>query len=219
MRQVHPNAFTSDELSALKTAAPCCWWQGFIELSATTGLRVQECLRLHWTDVCERTHSVRVTSDPVDSFGDTEYVTLRRWLPHHQERVVELPLAVVQTLSRLRSEQPNDSHVFVPDWKLHQLWARIVSRSPVTTDHLCPGLAYCFRMIQRRARLALARSRQHRLAEVEWRERPVASLRTTAAVRLAEQLGPRELAARLGCGPNASVIRLLSHSPTAQGAA
>lgn len=219
MQRIHPKAFTCDELSALRTAAPCCWWRGFIELSATTGLRVQECLRLHWTDVCERTHSVRVTSDPVDSFGDTEHVTLRRWLPHHQERVVELPLAVVHILGQLRSERPNDSHVFVPDWKLNQLWPRIVSRSPVTTDHLCPGIASCFKMIQRRARLALARSRQLRLAEVEWLERPVASLRITAATRLAEHVGPSELAARLGCAGSASVIRLLSPAPTARGAA
>lgn len=208
-----PDPFSAAELDALVTAAPCLWWQAFIELSAATGLRVQEALRLHATDVCERTFSVRVTSDPVDGLGDTEHVTLRRWLPSHEERVLPVPPDVMRTLARFRSERPGDLHVFVPDWKLDQLWTRIVSRSPVTTNHLCPGIASCFRMIQRRARLVLARRAACPLTEVEWRNRTIGSLRDTAAARLAATFDARDLAAWLGCAGPGSVTRFLQIAP------
>jgi hypothetical protein len=214
-----PTPFSAAELDALVSAAPCLWWRAFTELSVAAGLRVQEVLRLHATDVCERTLSVRITSVPVDGFGETEHVTLRRWLPHHHERVIEVPSSVMGTLARLRSERLNDSHVFVPDWKLDQLWIRIVSNSPVTADHMCPGIAPCFRMIQRRARLVLARTLQCPLAEVEWQQRPLASLRVTAAARLADRLGPSELASCLGYAGPASVASILSHIQTTRGAA
>jgi integrase len=208
-----PAPFTSAELDALVAASPCLWWRAFVELSAATGLRVQEALRLHASDVCERTLSVRVTSDPVDAFGDTEHVTLRRWHPPHQERTVPVPSAVIQTLTRLRSERPDDSHVFIPDWKLDQLWPRLVSQSPVTSDNLCPRLASWFRMIQRRARLVLARSFNRPLADISWSERTIGSLRVTAAFRLAETLTPEELATRLGCPTTKSVAAFYRRPP------
>ncbi len=220
MNGTSTQAFSPEELDALIAAAPCLWWRAFIELSAATGLRVQEALRLHTTDVCRRTLSVRITSVPPDAFGDSEQVTLRRWLPIHQDRTVPVPCAVMRSLTRLRSERPDDSHTFVPDWKLDQLWCRIVSGSPVAADHLCPGIAACFRMIQRRARLVLARRSARPLSEVEWQTRPVGSLRITAAVRLAEELSPHELAERLGCASVRTVARFYpSRSVVSRGAA
>lgn len=202
--------FSPEELDALVAAAPCLWWRAFIDLSGSTGLRAQEALRLHTSDVCEQTLSVRITSDPPDAFGGPEELTLRRRLPVHQERIVPAPPNVIGTLTRLRSERPEDSHVFVPDWKLDQLWLRLVSHSQVTTDHLCPGIAAHFRMIQRRARLVLARRSARPLSALEWRDRPIGSLRITAAVRLAEELSPHELAERLGCAGVRAVARFYS---------
>ncbi len=197
--------FDCREIAALIAASPCPWWCAFIELSVTTGMRIDEVLRLHASDVCDTTLSVRVTSDAVGAPGDTELVTLRRWLPAHRERVVPIPASAMRSLTRLRSERPGDSHVFVPDWKLDQLWSRIVTASPVTTNHLSPGLPAWFRMIQRRARHVLAREWGLPLAEVAWTDRSVASLRFTAACQMAERLTPRELAAQLGCASTASV--------------
>ena len=211
--------FSAAEMDALVSAAPYLWWRAFIELSAATGLRVQEALCLHATDICERTLSVRITSDPVDGFGEAEVLTLRRKLPLHHERVVEVPSSVMRTLLQLRSERPNDTHVFVPNWKLSQLWLLIDTGSVITTHDICPSISSCFRMIQRRARLVLARTRHVPIAEVAWQERPLASLRVTAAARLAEHLGPSELASRLGCAGPASVSSILSHIQTTRGAA
>lgn len=189
------------------SASPCHWWKAFIRIAVGTGLRVDEILRLHESDVHERTLSVRITSDPVSMPGSEQAVSLRRWMPTHRERALPIEADVMTSILCLRTERPTDDYVFVPDWKLDQLWLRASGGQPLSTDLLSPGLTSWFLMIQRRARLLLARDEGLPISEVRWIPRGIQALRTTAICRLAEQLQPRELTAHLGYSSVRSVRR------------
>jgi len=199
--------FTQHEVAAMIRAAPCLWWKAFIELAVSTGLRTVEILRLHASDLDAKTLSVRVTSDPTGLAADPEQVTLRCSMPLHRERTVSIDAAVMRTLSRLRSERSTDSHIFVPDWKLDQLWPRIVTGEPLTSELLSPDLGKWFQMTQRRARLVLAKDAGVPVSQTRWRHRSLRALRATAIRRLAVGLPPSSLAEHLGYAAAQSVLR------------
>lgn len=210
------NAFTAEEVAAMVRSTPSLWWKAFIELSVCTGLRVGEVLRLYTSDIDERTLSVRITSDPTDDDGDGVHATLRRWLPPHQERSVPIDATVMRTLARLRSEHPDDSHIFVPDWMLDELWTRLAAEESLAPNQLCPRLGPRFVMIQRRARVTLARERSAPLAATEWPRRTIHALRTTALLRLSACMSPEELAEHAG---NASASSVRGFYPNGNGGA
>jgi integrase len=206
--------FTVEEVAAMVCSTPSLWWRAFIELSVCTGLRVDEMLRLHTSDIDERTLSVRITSDPTDDDGDGEHATLRRWLPPYQERSVPVDAAVMRTLARLRSEHPDHSYVFVPDWMLDELWTRLAAEEPLAPNQLCPRLGAWFAMIQRRARVTLARERNAPLAATGWPRRTIHALRTTALLRLSACMRPEQLAEHAG---NASAYSVRSFYASTRG--
>jgi integrase len=190
--------FSRDEQDALIAASNSLWWQAFIRLMTTSGLRVQEALRLHSTDVDRLTSSIRVTADPINTDASEGEVSLRQWIAPHRERVVPVRPEVMGAIELLRGERPEDSHVFVPDWKLDQLWPRITASERLTAEHLCPGIRVWFNMIQRRARLCLARKSGVRLVDLHWEPRGLSFLRETAIQELAGHMPPKELATLLG---------------------
>lgn len=198
--------FSDQEVESLVQASPSVWWDAFIRLSVASGLRVQEILRLYDSDIDPSTISVRVTAVPIDYEHEDHPHDLRQPLPVHRERVVPVDENTMDALVHLLDECPPDSHVFVPSWKLNQLWFRLHDGEPLSADHLCPKLAAGFRMVQRRAMLNLARDRQITLAQVQWAMRPVSSLRWTAIKRLSAELTPRKLAERLGMANTASIL-------------
>lgn len=208
--------FSDQEVEALVQASPSVWWDAFIRLSVASGLRVQEILRLYDSDIDPSTSSVRVTAVPIDYEHEDHPLDLRRPLPVHRERVVPVDENTMYALVHLLDECPPDSHVFVPSWKLNQLWFRLHDGDPLSTDHLCPKLAAGFRMVQRRAMLNLARDRQITLAKVHWPMRPVSSLRLTAIKRLSAELSPKKLAERLGMASTTQILSFYDQQVTQQ---
>jgi integrase len=206
--------FSDEEVEAMVRAAPSVWWDAFIRLSVASGLRVQEILRLYDSDIDPSTISVRVTAAPIDYEHEDHPHDLRRPLPVHRERVVPVDENTMYALVHLLDECPPDSHVFVPSWKLNQLWFRLQDGEPLSIAHLCPQLGPGFRMVQRRAVLQHAQSSQVTLAQVYWPTRPVASLRATAIKRLSHILSPRKLAERLGLASTTSILSLYDHAPS-----
>jgi integrase len=210
------STFSDQEVEALVQAAPTAWWDAFIRLSVASGLRVQEILRLYDSDIDPSTISVRVTEVLIDYEHEDHPLDLRRPLPVHRERVVPVDENTMYALVHLLDECPPDTHVFVPSWKLNQLWFRLHDGDPLSTDHLCPSLDAGFRMVQRRAMLNLARDRQITLAQVQWPMRPVSALRLTAIQRLSSELTPRKLAEHLGLASTASILAFYDHQITTQ---
>lgn len=197
--------FSAEELRFLTEASPCAWWTAFITLAATSGIRTGEMLRLHATDIDPTTQSVRITADPL---GSGEEPTLRRPLPAYRERCITVEPMALHALARLRSERPDDEYLFVPNWKVQQVWNRLLADEPLGNELICPRLHEWFRMIQSRARLLAAKSLQQPIAQTRWPLRPLSSLRATAIRSLAERMSPRSLAMHLGC---ASVGGVLGH--------
>jgi len=197
-----PVAFSLREYVAIDQAADCLWWKAFLRLSYTTGMRVGEVLRLHESDVNVFTKSIRISAQPI--VGE---LTLRRPMPVYQERVIPVGESTLSLLSELRDERPKNSHVFVPDWKLAQLWTSIASGEALTAEQISPGFGQWFRMIQRRARQVHADNQGVSLEEIEWPIRGVRALRTTAIIRLSERMTPRALAEHLGYPSARSVLR------------
>lgn len=216
---LHTATFTDDELEALTLAAPCTWWRVFLALATSSGMRLQEMLRLHRTDCDGRSLSARVTSDPIEISSDDDVVSLRQRMPPQRERSIPLNAAVMRSIESLCAERPGESYVFVPDWKCDQLWIHATAGQSLTTEMLCPGLHLWFQMIQRRARAALARKRGIPLANVHWPQRGVRALRVTAAMRLAKQLKPKELAEYLGVSHAGSIRQYYDITAVARGGA
>ena len=103
--------------------------------------------------------------------------------------------------------QLSDTHLFVPGWKVENLWSQIMSAEVLTCDMLSPRLAEWFQMIQRNARAATARERSQSLSATPWPRRSLRALRTTAIHRLARRLSPRSLADHLGYASVQPVLR------------
>lgn len=216
-RPSHAEVFTLSEVEAMIAVAPCPWWRAFIAIAASSGLRTGEILRLHESDLDERTRSVRITADPNQVVTNRDRLTLRRWMPAFRERTVPIHAPVMRALQELRAERPTDAYVFVPDWKVENLWSRIMSAEVLTCEMLSPRLSEWFQMIQRSARAATARERSQSLSATHWPRRGLRALRTTAIHRLARRLSPRSLADHLGYASVQPVLRFYDYPNMAAG--
>jgi len=208
--------FSQNEVDAMVQVAPSVWWDAFIRLSIASGLRVQEILRLHYSDIDHATNSVRVTAAPIEYEREDHQHDLRRPLPVHRERVVPVDDQAMYALQRLMEACSAGSHVFVPSWKLDQLWFRLQSGESLSITHLCPQLGSGFRMVQRRAAVQHAVASGVMLAQVQWPMRPVAALRATAIKQLSGKLPPRRLAEYLGLVSIASILSFYDQTPSPQ---
>lgn len=211
----NPDWFTGAEAAAMLRSAHGLWWRAFIELALASGLRVNEQLRLHWSDIDRRTSAVRVTSEPVVDPVNSDAVTLRTPLPPHRERFVPIQSHALKALDALRADRPDDTHVFVPEWMLDRLWTRIVAGERLTPDVLAPRIGDCFKNAQRLARHALASDLNLPLSRVLWRPRPLDALRQTYARRASRLVSPRTLKELLGYASLSPVLRYYDHVPAA----
>lgn len=211
--------FSPAELAALVAVAPSLWWRGFIQLQSTTGMRTQEILRLPKSVLCPRSCSVQVTANPPCFNIDDNLVDLRAPMPAVRERTLQIPKAVARTLSDLAAHRWDDTYLFVPNWKLDQLWLHASSGMPMRTDDLCPDLNKGFGAVQQlaHARLVhLADARRHKTAR--WPLRHVEALRTTAIVSLAREMTPMQLAQYLGYTSTRPLLRYYCTGTRAGGA-
>lgn len=207
----NPDWFADAEAAAMLRSAHELWWRAFIELALASGLRVNEQLRLHWSDIDPRTSAVRVTSEPVVDPVNSDAVTLRTPLPPHRERFVPIQGHAMKALDALRADRPEDTHVFVPEWMLDRLWTRIVAGERLTPDALAPRINGCFRRVQRLARHALASALNLPLNRVSWRPRPLDVLRHTYAQRASRLVPPSTLKELLGYASVRPVLPYYDH--------
>ena len=202
-------AFSPIEIASMVEATPSAWWGAFITLGVSTGLRVSEMLWLAWSDIDHHARSVIVTSRPALA-TDTDEQVVRPTLPVFRERIVPIPAETLAAIDRHRRTADPGSMVFVPDWKLDQLWPFLVPGSSVSSDRLAPGIAPHFRYVQRFARLSLARRIDESIEQVHWVVRPLSALRSTYAIHAAARNPPDQVAEYLGLRREADLSRLLA---------
>ncbi len=204
-------AFSPVEVEAMIAAAPCPWWRSLIYLGTSMGLRTTEVLWLAWSDVDFAARAVNVTCEPVPCADGGDEIP-RPSLPLHRRRIVSLTPAATAALTELRDQRVRGSMVFIPDWKIDQLWLDIHAHHTLRPDRIAPGLYDYFRYIQRCARLRLARRLGIELADVRWPYRPILALRNTYSATLARELGASERAGNDSVGCVGNVVGYLDTS-------
>lgn len=178
-------------------ATRALWWRAFVAVGVTTGLRVIEMLWLAWDDIDEAAQTVSVASGDVQDHGSGAEILRPAW-PIHRERVVPTAARALTALNELRAGSDPGPLVFVPGWKVDQLWPLIATRSSVPTARLAPGLPEYFRHVQRFARLQLAGNLGVAMEQVRWTMRPLSALRNTYAARAVDRYGREQAAEYLG---------------------
>lgn len=211
------SGFPPIEIDALLAAAPCPWWRAFISLGVNCGLRVREALWLAWEDIDSSAAAMTITSAPVvdGAGGDTIH---RPLLPLHAERVIAIPEDVATHLQRLRNHVDNAPLVFLPPWKIDQLWLDLGIESCIPLDRLAPGIHRDFRRIQRFARLRKAQRAGTAFDQTCWEARPLSSLRHSFIHTACRTMTRDELTEHLGLGSVRSLGRFCAE-PEAEAAA
>lgn len=189
--------FSSVEVAAILAATPSRWWHAFITLGVSCGLRVDEALWLAWSDIDFRTMAISITSRPVSTGVDLPALP-RPMRAVHRERVVPLSESAADAIVQFRDVADPGPLVFVPHWRLENLWTDLSDPTSIKPGQLAPALYDGFRFVQRFARLELARRLDATLDQIQWPVRPLVALRNTFAVRVAEKLPPARLAEALG---------------------
>lgn len=203
----HVGSFNEREVAALISASPTPWWAAFVHLGTQSGLRVCEMLRLQWSDVNPMTVSVRVDESPFSMNENEEHVTLHAAYTPHQHRVVPIPNAVFETLAAIRASRPKDRYVFIPAWRVEQLWPRLVTGMPLVSEDLAPNLNAWFQMVQRGAHLMLANQLGKPLVNTPWPRRRLGALRETYAISTSRLVPPSRLKELLGHSTVRPVLR------------
>ena len=213
---IHKNAFCTLEVEALLAAATCPWWRSMIQLGVSTGLRTTEALWLAWADCDFATRAITLTCEPISSDAAGEEIP-RPELSLHRRRIVPMSSHVAEALEEHRDRTSRGAFVFIPDWKIDQLWLDIHAGYPLGPARLAPGLYDYFKYIQRCARLQLAIRLGTELGEVQWPYRPLSALRNTYAVKRARELQPKDLAGNMGVARIRNVLGFFDTSPARTG--
>ena len=130
------------------------WWQTFIRLGFTSGLRVGEMLNLTWPDIDEPNGQVIVSAKRAGRFqvGDEDYPILPWSCKSHRERRVPLHPDAAALLAKLRMKAGASRYVFLSLQRLR----RIESSTDVTREIPANGLGNnmlrTFKTIQGEAR-------------------------------------------------------------------
>ncbi|MCC6678946.1 MAG: tyrosine-type recombinase/integrase [Phycisphaerales bacterium] len=198
--------FSGIEVASMLDATPSAWWRAFIQLGVSTGLRVTEELWLSWNDVDFTAKAIVVAGSPVAD-PESSWEIPRPRISIHRERVVPLTSEASAALLLLREHADVGALVFVPDWRVEEIWPDISSSLRVSSSRLVPDIEQHFRWVQRLAPLGLARRLDVELDAIRWAARPLSALRATYAAKAARSVPPRELAERLGYACIQPVLR------------
>lgn len=211
------SGFSPMEIDALLAAAPCPWWRAFSSIGANCGLRVRETLWLAWEDFDSSAAAITITSAPIvgDSGGDP---IVRPLVSPHAERVIAIPRDAASDLRRLRDHADNSPFVFLPPWKIDQLWLDLAIDSCIPLDRLAPGISRDFQKIQRVACLRASQHAGSSFDQTRWNTRPLSALRHSFIRAASHTMPPEDLAKHLGLA-SARSLRRSRIEPEAEAAA
>lgn len=192
--------YSHDEVDAMVEAAPDIWWQCFVRLAFTSGLRVGEILNLHWSDIDDEAGSVTVSAKRSSTFtvGDRMFPILAFSCKSHRERQAPLLPEVAKMLQRLKVRSGGSAYPFIPLQRLAILGACQDVAQEIPANKLVNNLLRTFRVIQTQARSILADRRGVNLAEVEWRIGNLHDFRKSFGTHMARHVSMPELQRLMG---------------------
>lgn len=193
--------YRPEEVEAMLAVTPDLWWEAFIGLAYTSGLRRGELLNLQWADVDLDRATVSVSPKRAGSFtvDGVDYPILEWSAKAYHSRTVPIPAQTVTVLGRLKVKADESPYVFL---SLDRL-ARI---RQYVDEHGRLSAAYTPRNNLRRTFTAIQVAAADRLSEGldkpwAWETRTIHDLRRSYGTLMAER--------RL---PIHQVRRLLGHS-------
>ena len=193
--------YTAEEVDAMIAVAPNAWWQTFIRLAFTTGLRLGEIVNLTWTDLDFKAGTATVSAKRAGTFrvGEAEYPVLPWSAKSHHERTVPLCEDMVDLFKRMQIRAGGSRYVFLSLDRLAALGAKRQAGKLPQPAHWVNNALRDFKTIQQHARAAIAEQRKVALEKVEWRTGSIHDLRKSFGSHAAARGIPmRELQAHMG---------------------
>ncbi len=173
------------------------WWEAFIRLGVTSGLRPGEMIHLRWASIDWEESTVTVNPQKSGTFkvGEREYPLLAWESKDYETRIIPLPVDTLDTLRRLKAKGGDSPYVFLDLKRLRLIRAHLEANGTLNPNFsLIPNLGRDFGSVQKRAKALLERQGN----KVEWPRRSIKHLRTTYASRMSEFVSPFQLKELLG---------------------
>ena len=182
--------------------APTLWWQAFIALAATTGMRKSEMLNLTWRDVDFERCAIRVTAKRRGTFKGRDgatYPVLAWSAKSYQDRTIPIPestLAAARPASQ--PERQLGLCVSVPRHGSESSPLNWISGEMGPNYQLVNNMAVRFKAIQRKARAAAAAQQGTETGDVPWPVGSIHDLRRTYGTHMAREIPLHVLKEYLG---------------------
>lgn len=150
--------FTTAEADAMIAATDDPWWKVLIRTAITSGLRKDELLNLHWSDIDESANTITVQPKGAEAYdiGGRSYSTWA-WFGKAScsYRVIPIADETVEALQRLRLKSGGSPYVFIGLRRLAQIQRHLTDgKLPLKFD-LVPNMLRDFRRIQAKAEAAM----------------------------------------------------------------
>ncbi len=173
--------YSPQEIEAMVKAARTLWWKVFITLAATSGLRLQELLHLHWTDIDFDRGFVTVSAKRAETFKTKsgEECPIVEWSAKtHQERSVPVQNDTLNLVRQFKQQSDGSPYIFLSLDRLVRIDQRSMLNGRPSAPKVLNNLLRDFKVIQRRA----ARNASVK----DWRLGSIHDLRRTYGTRTAE---------------------------------
>ena len=196
-----PKTFRPEETDAMLGVcrdASDLWWETFIMLALTSGMRRGEIEHLLWSSVDFDQSTVTVNPAKSGEFtvGDQTYRMLAWESKDYQTRTLPIPTETLDLLRRLKAKAGASPYVFITLDRLAVIRQRLDSGRLEANYKTIGNINYAFSVIQRQASDRL--SRQAGGTKIEWPRRSIKHLRSTYASRVSEHVSAFQLKDLLG---------------------
>lgn len=191
--------FNRTEIDLLVEASDI-WWETFLRLAFTSGLRLGEILNLTWDDIDEQAGSITVSAKRPGQFtvGGKSYPVLAFSCKSHRERAAPLIPEVAKLFQRLKMRSGGSIYPFLSLNRLAILAATEDTTQELGSGKLVNNVLRTFKRLQVKVRTALAEQRGVPVERIEWRLGCVHDLRKSFATHMARHISMVELQKLMG---------------------
>lgn len=193
--------FTQAEMAAMFAVAPSAWWEVFLKVGFSTGLRKAEIYNLLWSDLDLDTGYLHVRPKEAGTFsvGEVSYPIFAWVVKNDVERSVPLSPELVELLRRFQLTSGGSRYVFVSLDRLKYIADRIAAgrwfgNNDLVSSHVLPR----YKAIQREAQAWLADRADVQLDDIHWPLGTIHDMRKTYTNIMKRYVTPDVLAKLLG---------------------
>jgi len=183
--------YSKAEVKRMIEAAPDIWWESFITLAVTSGMRKAEILNLTWRDIDFTNETVTVSAKRAGTFkvADYEYPILNWSAKSHHERTIPIPSDTIALLRRLQLKAGGSQYVFLSLTRLKRLRFKLEADGSVPAKFdVINNMLRIFKTIQADGRAAIAESKDVPIEQVDWPIGCLHDMRRTYGTWMADKI-------------------------------